>query len=142
MDDSYFNTPVQRSVYFRGLTVMMLLAVGVGVFTAIRDWSAFPVVIRFLVIVTLCAILTIWVRGILNHRRFRNLLAKTPPPDDAVKEMIRLSGTMHYYGQSRVFAVAMILFMALLITIGHLRNAPETQPTRTLATHAATTGKT
>jgi hypothetical protein len=118
MDASYFNRPLQESMYFRTLTGLMLLALGFGGYATIRYWTVFPIFVRVWLTAILAELLIMWAKGIRSHRRFQNLLAKTPQ-DEFAKEVVKLSGILHYAGQSQLYAVTLLLFMTLLIVIVH-----------------------
>lgn len=125
MDDSYFTQPIHESTYFRGLTALMALSIGFGLYTTVRFWRLFPSFVKSCLVIALLGVFTIWARGILTQRRFRALLADTKP-DTRLKDLVRLSADLHYYGQSKLYAIALILFTAILITVVHLQHLTNT----------------
>ena len=117
-EPEFFYNPLSSSRFFRNNTIEMLLAIGVGIFVLIQWWAFLSGIVKFVLALALLVTVSTWLRTALDHRKLHASLL-SGSGETATTEALKLASQEAHAGPYSTITVALFLFLALAMLLGH-----------------------
>jgi len=123
IDIPLLQGPIARYPALISTTLLMAMATVLGVVILAAYWMVLPFFVRMLLLVAVISMPITWAQSVWNHVRFRREVARMGR-EVMETEPFRMAAVSIYSGASSVFGIALGLFMAILLIMGHYDRQP------------------